>query len=252
MKNKLKICTASILGTIILTGCSTNMTPPMTDAAKNTYLAEHNPYKISHYINSEIFMDNNLREGFYIQKIPDINSTATAEIGENMYQKINVFKTREYRIKFIDSSYNDKFSTMDMTLRKDNNKHNTICSNDNYNKFCLINTSDDYYFDTIVNLSKFSEQKLDSLIAYKYEQKILLNEDSFKYIALYQGKIGNKIKISYREFIKNMSRPAFTQNINYELNKNKTTIIGFKGLRIEVFKATNFNITYRVIHDYNH
>jgi len=195
----------------------------------------------------EIFIDNNLTEGFYIQKIPDINSIATAEIGENMYQKINVYKTKKYSVKFIDLSYNDKFSKMDMALRKDNNKHNTICSN----KICLIDTSNDYYFDTIINLSKHSKQNLDSPIAYKYKQKLLLNEDSFKYVALYQGKIGNKIKISYREFIENMSRPAFTQNINYELNKNKTTIIGFKGLRIEILKATNFNITYRVIHDYN-
>lgn len=47
-----------------------------------------------------------------------------------------------------------------------------------------------------------------------------------------------------------MLRPAFTQDIEYELNKNNTTIIGFKGLRIEVIKATNLDITYKIIQDY--
>lgn len=74
---------------------------------------------------------------------------------------------------------------------------------------------------------------------------------TFKYQALYQGKVENKIKISFREFKDDMARPAFTQDIEYELEGNKPTIIGFKGLRIEVKKLTNLNITYSVIKDYN-
>ncbi|MGZ8545817.1 MAG: hypothetical protein ACXWVU_00350 [Sulfuricurvum sp.] len=76
-------------------------------------------------------------------------------------------------------------------------------------------------------------------------------ENSFKYEALYQGRIDNKIKISFREFKDDMARPAFTQDIDYELNKNGDTIVGFKGLRIKVIKATNMDITYSVIQDYN-
>jgi hypothetical protein len=35
------------------------------------------------------------------------------------------------------------------------------------------------------------------------------------------------------------------------LNNDGSTVIGFKGLRIEVLKATNMDITYKVIKDYN-
>ena len=80
---------------------------------------------------------------------------------------------------------------------------------------------------------------------------MIYDRDSFKYEALYQGKIGNKIKISFREFIDDMVRPSFTQDIDYELEKDGTAIIGFKGLRIQVLQATNLNITYKVIKDYN-
>ena len=48
-----------------------------------------------------------------------------------------------------------------------------------------------------------------------------------------------------------MARPAFTQDIEYELDKDGKTLIGFKGLRIEVEKATNLDITYKIIKDYN-
>ena len=85
----------------------------------------------------------------------------------------------------------------------------------------------------------------------KYElTPVLSDEDSFKYIALYQGKIGDKIKISFREFYNNNARPAFTQDIEYELELNKNTIIGFKGLRIEVLSASNVDIKYKVVEDY--
>ena len=48
-----------------------------------------------------------------------------------------------------------------------------------------------------------------------------------------------------------MIRPAFEQIIDYELAQEGTTTIGFKGLRIEVLKATNMDITYKVLKDYD-
>ena len=54
----------------------------------------------------------------------------------------------------------------------------------------------------------------------------------------------------FREFKDDMARPAFTQDIEYDLEKDGTSIIGFKGLRIEVLRATNIDITYKVLKDY--
>lgn len=93
-------------------------------------------------------------------------------------------------------------------------------------------------------------KKLINEVSYAKEQEYVFTAKSFKYDSLYQGKIGNKIKISFREFKDNRARPAFTQNVDYELNKSEPTIIGFKGLRIEVVEATNMSIKYNVIHDY--
>lgn len=62
---------------------------------------------------------------------------------------------------------------------------------------------------------------------------------------LYNGKIGNRITLSYREFSQDMARPAFTNEVTYDLSESK--ILGYKGARLEVLSATNTELTYRVL-----
>lgn len=64
---------------------------------------------------------------------------------------------------------------------------------------------------------------------------------------IYNGKSNNTLKFIYREFVRDMARPAFTQELQYDLNESN--IIGFKGLRIEVLKSTNTSIEYKVLSD---
>ncbi len=60
---------------------------------------------------------------------------------------------------------------------------------------------------------------------------------------LYNGKSKNTIKMVYREFANDMARPAFYQDLSYDLSESK--VIGFRGLLIEVLEATNTGIKYR-------
>ena len=68
-----------------------------------------------------------------------------------------------------------------------------------------------------------------------------------KQVVLYQGVSKGVIRISFREFVNDMARPAFTQDVSYDLNPDGTTTVAFKGLRIFVEKATSAQITYRVL-----
>jgi hypothetical protein len=61
--------------------------------------------------------------------------------------------------------------------------------------------------------------------------------DSFQQTLIYSGKIGNKINIAYREFSNNIARPAFNNNVEYDLSESKT--IGYKGAQLEILEATN-------------
>jgi hypothetical protein len=85
----------------------------------------------------------------------------------------------------------------------------------------------------------------------KVENAIYSNpncQDCFKKVFIYNGKAGSVIKFSYREFINDMARPAFTQELQYDLSEGK--IIGFKGMRIEILNTTNIEIEYKVLSEF--
>lgn len=76
-----------------------------------------------------------------------------------------------------------------------------------------------------------------------------LTSDGFQQTLLYSGRIGNKINVSYREFSNNVARPAFNNEVEYDLSESKT--IGYKGAEIEIIEATNRLITYKVVRNFN-
>jgi hypothetical protein len=58
----------------------------------------------------------------------------------------------------------------------------------------------------------------------------------------------NKINIGYREFSNNSARPAFNNEVEYDLSESKR--IGYKGAQIEVLEADNSSITYEVLRNF--
>lgn len=71
----------------------------------------------------------------------------------------------------------------------------------------------------------------------------------FKFELIYSGTTDQKINITYREYVDDFARNAFYQDVTYDLNKSK--IIHFKSLVIEVIKATNSEIIFKVLEDNN-
>ena len=53
----------------------------------------------------------------------------------------------------------------------------------------------------------------------------------------------------YREYVNNMARPSFSQDLQYDLSESN--IIGIKGLRIEVLKAGNTKIEYKIVKSFD-
>jgi len=70
-------------------------------------------------------------------------------------------------------------------------------------------------------------------------------QPNFRQELIYGGRVGNQIKVAYREFSNDMIRPGFTQEVQYDLGPDQT--IGFKGVRIEVLSADNTRIKYKVL-----
>ncbi len=176
---------------------------------------------------------------------PPIGTINTVEIGEDMF-----FKTYSIGKKIIVQGNkvhadNRDFIFPDNKLRITKEKYNAIC----YSWFCAVDTKNDGFLDSWWN-SRVEKNILPLTEKVSYRLQDIKSQSYFKKTSLYQGKVNNKIKISYREFSGTIARPAFTQDIEYELNTDGTAILGFKGLRIKVLNATNSGITYKVLNDY--
>lgn len=98
-------------------------------------------------------------------------------------------------------------------------------------------------------ITVFSVAICESNMPYEKTMLNVANDNSFQQTLLYNGRVGNKINIGYREASNNMARPAFNNDVEYDLSESK--VIGYKGARIEIMDATNQSIKYKVISNFN-
>ncbi len=68
---------------------------------------------------------------------------------------------------------------------------------------------------------------------------------SFVRELVYSGVIENSLSVLYREFLNDMARPAFSQDLKSDLAKD--AVIGYKNARFKVYEATNTKIRYIVL-----
>ncbi|HLO78749.1 MAG TPA: hypothetical protein VK196_20015 [Magnetospirillum sp.] len=80
---------------------------------------------------------------------------------------------------------------------------------------------------------------------FRIEKVSRTHPDNFQRQLIYTGKSGKNIYVSYREFKNDLARPAFTQDLTFDLADGN--VIGFKGARIEIVEAKNTSISYRLI-----
>ncbi|WP_392340655.1 hypothetical protein [Moritella marina] len=79
------------------------------------------------------------------------------------------------------------------------------------------------------------------------KQQLTSNPGTSKTL-IYNGKIDNTLNISYREFSGNIARPAFYSDIKYDLDESR--IVSYKGATLEIIKANNREIEYKVISNF--
>jgi hypothetical protein len=77
-----------------------------------------------------------------------------------------------------------------------------------------------------------------------YDPKVAIRED-FREELIYGGIVGFAIKIMYREYRNDLARPAFYQEVQYDLSQSKT--ITFRKTTIEIIEATNSYCRFEVI-----
>lgn len=62
---------------------------------------------------------------------------------------------------------------------------------------------------------------------------------------IYNGRVGDSLRLLYREYSSEPMQPPLSQDLHYDLTAS--AVIGFRGVRIEVVEASNTHLTYRVL-----
>ena len=76
-----------------------------------------------------------------------------------------------------------------------------------------------------------------------YVQRI----QTFTQELIYSGRVDNSLKLNYREYIDDISRMSYHQDLQYDLDESKT--IAFKDFEIEILDATNSKVSFKVVSD---
>jgi len=69
--------------------------------------------------------------------------------------------------------------------------------------------------------------------------------NTHNYELIYSGKSNSTINVVYREYVGRVIKNGFMQNLSYDLSESN--IIQFKSTKIKILKATNMDITFKVL-----
>ncbi len=79
--------------------------------------------------------------------------------------------------------------------------------------------------------------------------RLCSDPNSFQQVIEYNGRAGDVLQFTYREFSTNRIRAPFTTNFNMDLSQGD--VIAYKGAPLKIIEATNQSITYMVLNNFN-
>jgi outer membrane lipoprotein-sorting protein len=113
---------------------------------------------------------------------------------------------------------------------------------------CFLDSNKDGRFDFVKAAPGmiWFEYKLDAPIDFEKSELIVTKMDAKKSELLYQGFSGNILRISFREYINDMARPSYFQDVTYDIPSFPTDIT-FKTVKLQVLSAGNNGIRYKIL-----
>ena len=188
-----------------------------------------------------------------ITEIPELDVKSNSEIGITLVSKESGYKYKAIRItngSDVKMGFGSvKINNGDVFVNKSTKKEYDLYESPYDDKVGIAinretNEMKVYAINAGVYFGRVKEK-----IEFENFLVVIPNKKYLRQEFIYNGKINNTLKFTYREFFDDMARPSFTQELVYDINESN--IIGFRGLRIEVLNTTNTNIEYRILSYFN-
>ena len=181
---------------------------------------------------------------FEVVNTPEVNQTATAEIGDSL---LSYYYRSTSDAHIIVETTSERYQPTGSTLKPINQQAEFILYENVSTGLRLCRRLSDNVWggaDGLANCQAFTFGLSTGVVSTKPVKYVVTNSPNFKQELIYNGRVGDYVKIIYREFSNDFARPSFTQDLQYDLSTSN--IVGFKGARLHIEDANNTQITYRV------
>jgi hypothetical protein len=188
---------------------------------------------------------------------PDIGVPAVASVGDTVYEKSHLIVIPAYEINETFTGKNifatvsigpgDKFISIPTKakLKACRSPSLTALAAKIYDA-CLYDDDGDGTFDRFGGNEVQGGKKLPHPISYKPSEFIQPASDSVKQVVIFLGSTKDTLRLSYREFVNDMARPAFTEEYTFPLSSEFPQPISFKGVKLTVAAIDGEGLHYTI------
>jgi hypothetical protein len=192
---------------------------------------------------------------------PDLNAISKINVGDSLYSQFRYWSKTGSRLS---ESVNMGFmlgrisvNSGDFLVRSVAKDKSAYCTEKNayfdllagpIAPVCFVDSKNSGVFSDVLAAPGlvWFEKALQQPAKYEISELIVPRTDAFRNELLFQGVSNKVLKLSYREFVNDMARPAYFQDVTYDVTGWPMTVT-FRSVRIEVIEAGNDGVTYRVM-----
>lgn len=188
---------------------------------------------------------------------PPINSPAVASVGDRVYEKSHLTVIPAY---IVDAAFSGKnifarvvISPGDKFMRIPSKANLKACRSPSVDAFlkkvydaCLYDDDGDGTFDRFGGNEVQGGKKLPQPMPYRPSEFISPTSDSIKQTVIFLGSTKDTLRLSYREFVNDMARPAFTEEYTFPLGPTLPQTISFKGVKLLVTAIDGDGLHYSI------
>lgn len=190
--------------------------------------------------------------------VPSVGAQTVASVGETIYEKSHLTVLPAFIVEQAFSGKNIlatvTIASGDKFVQIPSKSHLKACRSPSINAFlrkiydaCLYDDDGDGTFDRYGGNEVQGGKKFPQPIPYKASELINPTSDSIKQTVIFLGSTKDNLRLSYREFVNDMARPAFTEEYTFPLAATFPQPISFKGVRLSVTAIDGEGLHYSII-----
>lgn len=196
-----------------------------------------------------------------VGRAPDLNHVSQVTVGSTVFSQYRYWSKTGYRLvdpvttRFLLSTVNIAPGEFVLPAEADGGK--AFCTErlayvdpitGPWRPVCFVDTAQNGSFDVakVAPGAIWFKNNINPGARYEKGELIVPRPDAKKTELLYQGYSAKTIKLSYREYMNDFARPAFFQDVTYEVTEFPSTIT-FKTVRIQLLGADNNGLRYQVL-----